>query len=120
MMKKNTKKIKAIKKLVSNFSGIKSEPCGRRTRKTIQLEVSSHEDITDYIATLLEVCYFALDGNGIFISSANKHCMPSSSVTKVIELIMELLPHSQMHCLDKISDTLNGKENVASEKKNDT
>ncbi len=105
-MKKKAKKIKAIKKIVTNFSGIKSEAFGRKTRKTIQLEVSSHEDITDYISTLLEVCYFALDGNGIFISPANKHCLPSSSVTKVIELIMELLPHDQMHCMDKITDVL--------------
>ncbi|WP_142783752.1 hypothetical protein [Changchengzhania lutea] len=105
-MKKKAKKIKAIKKLVTNFSGIKSEAFGRRTRKTIQLEISSQEDITDYISTLLEVCYFALDGNGIFISPANRHCLPSSSVTKVIELIMELLPHDQMHCLDKIAEVL--------------
>ncbi len=105
-MKKKAKKIKVIKKLVQNFSGIQSEAFGRRTRKTIQLEISSNEDITDYISTLLEVCYFALDGNGIFISPANNHCLPSSSVTKVIELIMELLPHDQMHCLDKIADVL--------------
>ena len=105
MMKKKTKKIKAIKKIVTNFSGIKSEAFGKRTRKTIQLEISSNEDITDYIATLLEVCYFALDGNGIF-----KHCLPSSSVTKVIELIMELLPHSQMHCMDRITEAISKKK----------
>lgn len=110
MMKKKTKKLKAIKKIVTNFSGIKSEAFGKRTRKTIQLEISSNEDITDYIATLLEVCYFALDGNGIFISPANKHCLPSSSVTKVIELIMEVLPHSQMHCMDRITEAISKKK----------
>lgn len=110
MMKKKTKKIKTIRKIVTNFSGIKTEAFGKKTWKTIQLEVSSNEDITEYIATLLEVCYFALDGNGIFISPANKHCLPSSSVTKVIELIMELLPHSQMHCLDLITETISKKK----------
>ena len=43
-MKKKTKKIKTIRKIVTNFSGIKTEAFGKKTRKTIQLEVSSNED----------------------------------------------------------------------------
>lgn len=106
-MKKKVKKIKNIKQLVKDFSGVKNEIHGRHTRKTVSIEITSHEDLTYYISSLLEVCYFALDGNGIFVSPANKDCTQSASVTKVIELILELLPHSQMHCLDKIADVLN-------------
>ena len=51
-MKKKAKKIKAIKKLVKNFSGIQKEPYGNRMRKTISIEVSSNEDITSYISPL--------------------------------------------------------------------
>lgn len=105
--KKHKNKLKAIKKHIENFSGVKNETHGRHKRKTVSIEITSHEDLTYYISSLLEVCYFALDGNGIFISPANKNCTQSASVTKVIELIMELLPHDQMHCLDKIADVLN-------------
>ena len=105
-MKKKTKTIKEIEQLVTHFSGVKSEIHGRHTRKTIGIEISSHEDLTYYISSLLEVCYYALDGNGIFISPANKNCTQSASVTKVLELILELLPHSQMHCLDRIEKLL--------------
>jgi len=104
-MKKKAKKIKVIKKLVENFSGMKSEPYGNRTRKTISIEVSSNEDITNYISALLEVCYYTLDGNGVFASPAYRSTIAEFSVTKVIELIMELLPHEQMYCIDRITET---------------
>jgi len=110
-MKKKAKKIKKIKQLVKHFSGVKSETHGRHRRKTIGIEISSNEDLTHYISSLLEVCYYALDGNGIFISPANKHCTQSASVTKVIELILELLPHEQMHCLDGIAKFLETADN---------
>lgn len=110
-MKKKAKKIKEIKQLVKHFSGMKSETHGRHIRKTVGIEISSNEDLTHYISSLLEVCYFALDGNGIFISQANKHCSQSASVTKVIELILELLPHDQMHSLDRIAKLLKSADN---------
>lgn len=109
-MKKETKKLKEIKKLIDHFSGVQSKTYRNEIRKTISFEVSDNEDITSYISALLEVCYYALDGNGIFISPANKDCLPSSSVTKVIEMIIELLPHSQMHCMDRIEEILTSKK----------
>ena len=110
-MKNKAKKIKEIKYLVKHFSGVKSETHGRHIRKTVGFEISSNEDLTYYISSLLEVCYYALDGNGIFISPANKQCTQSESVTKVIELILELLPYSQMHCLDRITKLLETADN---------
>ncbi len=110
-MKKKAKKIKAIKKLVKNFSGIQKEPYGNRTRKTISIEVSSNEDITSYISELLKVCYFCLDGNGMFVSPAYRSTIAEHSVTKVINLILELLPHDQMHCMDSIEKLLKTTDN---------
>ena len=110
-MKKKAKKIKAIKKLVKNFSGIQKEPYGNRTRKTINIEVSSNEDITSYISELLKVCYYCLDGNGMFVSPAYRSTIAEHSVTKVINLILELLPHDQMHCMDRIAELLETTDN---------
>lgn len=108
-MKHKTKKLKKIKGLLDNHSGLKSEPYGNRIRKTISIEVSSNEDITSYIEELLKVCYYCLDGNGVFTSPAYRSNIAEHSVTKVIELILELLPHEQMHCLDRIDEILQNK-----------
>ena len=110
-MKKKAKKIKAIKKLVKNFSGIQKEPYGNRTRKTISIEVSSNEDITSYISELLKVCFYCLDGNGMFVSPAYRSTIAEHSVTKVINLILELLPHDQMHCMDRIAELFETADN---------
>lgn len=110
-MKNKTKKLKAVKGLLDDHSGIKSEPYGNRTRKTICIEVSNNEDITSYIEELLKVCYYCLDGNGVFTSPAYRSTIAEHSVTKVIELVMQLLPHQQMHCLDRIDEILQNKTN---------
>lgn len=110
-MKHKPKKLKKIKSLLDNYSGIKSEPYGNRTRNTISIEVSNNEDITSYIEELLKVCYYCLDGNGVFVSPAYRSSIAEHSVTKVIELILELLPHQQMYCLDRIDDILKNKTN---------
>lgn len=108
-MKNKTKKLKKIKGLLDGHTGLKSEPYGNRTRKTVSIEVSSNEDITSYIEELLKVCYYCLDGNGVFTSPAYRSNIAEHSVTKVIELILGLLPHEQMHCLDSISEILSNK-----------
>ena len=110
-MKIKTKKLKKIKGLLDDHLSMKSEPYGNRTRKTISIEVSSNEDITSYIEELLKVCYYCLDGNGVFTSPAYRSNIAENSVTKVIELILELLPHGQMHCLDRIDEILKNKTN---------
>ena len=110
-MKKKAKKIEEIKKLVDTFSGVKRIDYGnRKVKKTVEIEVSSNEDIISYILALLEVCYYTLDGNGIFISPAHENCSHANSVTKVIELVMDLLPDNQMHCMDRITEILSKDE----------
>ncbi|MDD7885059.1 hypothetical protein [Flavivirga sp. 57AJ16] len=104
--KKHRNKLKAIKKHIENFPGVNSEAYGNRTRKTIGFEVFDNEDITSSISALLEVCYFALDGNGTFIYPKHSNKTPISSVTKVLEIVIDLLPHDQMFCMDKVTEIL--------------
>ncbi|WP_242202115.1 hypothetical protein [Aestuariivivens insulae] len=108
-MKQKGQKLKKIKDFLDSHSGMKTELCGNRTRKTINIEVSNNEDIASYIEELLKVCYYCLDGNGVLVSPAYRSNIAEHSVTKVIELIMELLPHEQMHCLDRIDEILKNK-----------
>lgn len=110
-MKKKTKKLKAVKGLLDNRSGMKGEPCGNRTRKTIRIGVSNNEDITSYISELLKGCYYCLDGNGVFVPPAYRSTNAEHSVTKVIEPVMQLLPDEQMFCLDRIGEILKNKAN---------
>lgn len=107
---KEKKKLKAIKKHIKNFPGVSLDPHGNRTRKTISFEVSDQEDITSSISALLELCYYALDGNGVFVSPKHSNKTPTTSVTKVLEMVIDLLPHDQMFCLDKITEILSAQE----------
>ncbi|MEN3322219.1 hypothetical protein VP395_00640 [Mariniflexile soesokkakense] len=104
--KKYNKKLKDIKKHIENLPGVNTEAHGNRTRKTIGFEVFDNEDITSSISALLEVCYYALDGNGTFVYPKHSNKTPVSSVTKILEIVIDLLPHDQMFCLDKISEIL--------------
>jgi hypothetical protein len=104
--KKYKKKLKAINKHIGNFPGVNTEAYGNRIRKTIGFEVFDNEDITSSISALLEVCYYALDGNGTFIYPKHSNKTPISSVTKILEMVIDLLPHDQMFCMDKITDIL--------------
>ena len=108
--KKHKRKLKAIKKHTGNFPGVNTEAYGNRTRKTIGFEVFDHEDITSSISALLEVCYYALDGNGTFVYPKHSNKTPITSVTKILEMIIDLLPHDQMFCLDKITEILSEQE----------
>ena len=108
--KKHKNKLKAIKKHIENFPEVGTESHGNRTRKTIGFEVFDHEDITSSISALLEVCYYALDGNGSFVYPKHSNKTPITSVTKVLEIVIDLLPYDQMFCLDKITEILSAKE----------
>ena len=105
-MKSKTKKSIHIKEMIEKLSGVRTESFGNRTRMTIGFEVLDNEDITSSISALLEVCYYALDGNGVFVAPKQQNKNQMSSVTKVLEMVIDLLPHDQMHCLDQITKIL--------------
>ena len=105
-MKGKTKKSVQIREMIEKFSGVQKESFGNRSRMTIGFEVLDNEDITSSISALLEVCYYALDGNGVFVAPKQQNKDQMSSVTKVLEMVIDLLPHDQMHCLDQIAKIL--------------
>ncbi|GGK16551.1 hypothetical protein GCM10007962_08590 [Yeosuana aromativorans] len=111
---KHKNRLKTIKRHIKNFPGVSMEPYGNRTRKTIGFEVFDNEDITSSISALLEVCYFALDGNGTFVYPKHSNKTPINSVTKVLEMVIDLLPHDQMFCLDKITEIISEGEDKKS------
>ncbi|PCE62402.1 hypothetical protein [Sediminicola luteus] len=100
-MKNKARKIKEIKNLLDHFSGHNETP-GKPEGNHIRLEVADNQDITNHITALLEVCYLALDGKGDFTSPGLKGANVEFGVLKVLEMVLNLIPHGQMHCLDEI------------------
>ena len=104
-MKNKADKLKEIRKVLDNFSG-NNEPLGKLQKNSISLEVIDNEDIAAHISALLEVCYYALDGNGAFTSPFLKNTKVEFGVLKILEMTLNLVLHGQMHCLDRISEIL--------------
>ena len=115
-MKTNKKKLKAINdihKLHKNHMGLLKQQADSPTRcYQISLEVSSNNELLLNIASLLEVCAFALDGNGMLLSPNNQNVTKHDSVCRVLELVLNMLPHSQMDFMDYVTEKLNGLDNA--------
>ena len=108
-MKNKAETLKEIKSLLDNFSA-QIESSGKLQKNCMSFEVIDNEDVTAHISALLEVCYYALDGNGTFTSPALKNTNVEFGVLKVLEMTLNLMPHGQMHCLDRINEILNDSE----------
>ena len=105
------KKIKAlndIQKLHRNLIGL-LKPDDKTTTPNyeVSIEVRDNNDLLLNIASLLEVCVFALDGNGMLLSPNNQNVTKHDSVCRVLEIALNLLPDSQMHFMDKVTEKLN-------------
>jgi hypothetical protein len=108
-MKNKADKLKEIRKVLDNFSG-NNEGSRKLQKNQISFEVIDNEDITAHISALLEVCYYALDGNGTFTSPVLKNTKVEFGVLKILEMTLNLVPHGQMHCLDRINEILKESE----------
>lgn len=104
-MKNKSEKIIAIREVLNNFSR-HNESSAKPQKKYLSFEVLDNEDITAHISALLEICYYALDGNGTFTSPSLKNSNAEFGVLKVLEMTLNLMPHGQMHCLDRINEIL--------------
>src|SRR5690606_33337334 len=98
MKKKKKIAIKNIQKLHENLEGSLS-PEKIRDMETykVSFNVSDNNGLTLNIASLLEVCIFALDGNGMLLSPSNKHITKEDSVCRVLEMVLDILPDNQMY-----------------------
>lgn len=104
-MKNKAEKLKEVKSLLDKFS-VQKEAAEKLQKNQICFEVTDNEDITAHISALLEVCYYALDSNGVFTSPSLKNTKVEFGVLKILEMTLNLVPHGQMHCLDRISEIL--------------
>ena len=78
----------------------------------VSIEVRDNNDLLLNIASLLEVCVFALDGNGMLLSPNNQNVTKHDSVSRVLELVLNILPHSQMDFMDYVTEKLNRLNNA--------
>ncbi|MDT0648150.1 hypothetical protein RM545_15755 [Zunongwangia sp. F260] len=111
-MKTKKEKIKALEdihQLHQNLSGL-LEPTSRGTYK-VAFEVKDNYNLLNNIISLLEVCAFALDGNGMLLMPSNQNATKEDSVCRVLELVISLLPDSQMHFIDRVTEKLSGSDN---------
>ncbi|MDO6604139.1 hypothetical protein [Arenibacter palladensis] len=113
MKKKKLKTLKEIRKRHRNHMGLLKQDSGNPLgNHTISLEVKDNNDLLLNIASLLEVCVFALDGNGMLLSPNNQNVTKHDSVCRVLELVLNILPHSQMDFMDYVTEKLNGLDNA--------
>ena len=105
--KKRLKTLEEIQQLRSNLSGLlgnkKSiDPNGNY----VSFEVRDNNHLLMQIKSLLEVCVFALDGDGMMLFPTNQNTSKVDSVTQVLELVLNILPDSQMYFMDKLDEKL--------------
>jgi len=110
--KKRLKTLEEIQQLRNNLSGLlgnkKSiDPKGSH----MSIEVRDNNHLLMQINSLLEVCVFALDGDGMMLFPKNKNASKVDSVIQVLELVLCLLPESQMYFMDKLDEKLSELEN---------
>ena len=110
--KKRLKTLEEIQQLRSNLSGLlgnkKSiDPNGNY----VTFEVRDNNHLLTQIISLLEVSVFALDGEGMMLFPANQNASKEDSVIQVLELVLSILPGSQLYFMDKLDEKLSQLEN---------
>ena len=113
MKKKKLKTLNKIHKLHQNLVGLLKQDSGYSSGNyKVFLEVRDNNDLLLNIASLLEVCVFALDGNGMLLSPNNQNVTKHDSVCRVLELVLNILPYSQMDFMDCVTEKLSGLNNA--------
>jgi hypothetical protein len=105
--KKQLKALKEIQDLRKNLTGLlgnkKSiDPKGNH----VYFEVRDNNHLFMQIRSLLQLCVFALDGDGMMLAPKNHDASKEDSITQVLELVLCILPDSQMYCMDKLDEIL--------------
>jgi len=110
--KQRLKTLEEIQQLRNNLSGLLGnkkaiDPKGNY----VTFEVRDNNHLLTQIISLLEVCVFALDGDGVMLFPANQNASKEESVVQVLELVLSILPDSQMYFLDQLDEILSNPEN---------
>ncbi|MEC3966483.1 hypothetical protein [Flagellimonas halotolerans] len=106
------KTLEEIQQLRNNLSGLlgnkKSiDPNGNY----VTFEVKDNNHLLTQIISLLEVCVFALDGDGMMLFPANQNASKEDSVIQVLELVLSILPDTQLYFMDKLDEKLSELDN---------
>ena len=103
-MSKTLEEIQQLRNTLSGLLGNKKsiDPNGNY----VTFEVKDNNHLLTQIISLLEVCVFALDGDGMMLFPANQNASKEESVIQVLELVLSILPDSQMYYLDKLDEML--------------
>ncbi|MAO17371.1 hypothetical protein J0656_03370 [Muricauda ruestringensis] len=110
--KEQLKTLKEIQDLRKNLTGLLGnkktiDPKGNH----VSFEVRNNNHLLMQIRSLLHLCVFALDGDGMMLAPKNKNASKEDSITQVLELVLCILPDSQMYYMDKIDEVLSKLEN---------
>ncbi len=105
--KKQLKTLKDIQDLRKNLTGLLSnkksiDPKGNH----VYFEVRDNNHLLMQIRSLLQLCVFALDGDGMMLAPKNNNASKEDSITQVLELVLCILPDSQMYYMDKLDEIL--------------
>ena len=105
--KKKLKTLEEIQRLHENLTGLlKNQRPIDPKAKYVFFEVRDNNNLIILITSLLEVCVFALDGEGMLLSPENKNATKEDSVSRVLELVLSILPDAQLYFIDQLSDKL--------------
>lgn len=77
----------------------------------VYFEVRDNHHLLMQIRSLLQLCVFALDGDGMMLAPKTKIASKEDSITQVLELVLCILPDSQMYYMDKLDEMLTKLEN---------
>ncbi|WP_159076441.1 hypothetical protein [Flagellimonas amoyensis] len=110
--KKQLKTLKDIQDLRKNLTGLLSnkksiDPKGNH----VYFEVRDNNHLLMQIRSLLQLCVFALDGDGMMLAPKNNNASKEDSITQVLELVLCILPDNQMYYVDKLDEMLTKLEN---------
>ena len=110
--KKRLRILEDIQQLRNNLSGLLgNKKANDQKGNYVTFEVRDNNHLLTQIISLLEVCVFALDGEGMMLFPANQNASKEDSVIQVLELVLSILPDSQMYFMDKLDEKLSELEN---------
>lgn len=110
--KKRLKTLQEIQQLRSNLSGL----LGNKTPidpngNYVTFEVRDNNHLLMQIRSLLQLCVFALDGDGMMLAPKNQNASKEDSITQVLELVLCILPDTQLYYIDQMDEMLSKLEN---------
>lgn len=104
---KRLKTLEEIQQLRKNLSGLLgNEKSIYSNGNHVHFEVRDNNHLFMQIKCLLEVCVFAMDGDGVMLLPTNQNASKEDSVTQVLEMVLSILPDSQMYFMDKLDEKL--------------